>query len=81
MRNPLKELYKVNSALEHSIDRLDFEGRALVSRDVVGNLRHLVEHVAMYASYGDISLEGNYFCFMQGRYPRNEEEKRDAVYC
>ena len=61
MRNPLKELYKVNSALEHSIDRLDFEGRALVSRDVVGNLRHLVEHVAMYASYGDVSLEGNYF--------------------
>ena len=56
MRNPLKELYKVNSALEHSIDRLDFEGRALVSRDVVGNLRHLVEHVAMYASYGDVSL-------------------------
>ena len=61
MRNPLKELYKVNSALEHSIDRLDFEGRALVSRDVVGNLRHLVEHVAMYAFYGDVSLEGNYF--------------------
>lgn len=61
MRNPLKELQKANSAVEHSIDRLDFEGRALVSRDVVGNLRHLVEHVAMYASYGDVSLEGNYF--------------------
>ena len=26
MRNPLKELQKANSAVEHSIDRLDFEG-------------------------------------------------------
>ncbi len=81
MRNPLKELYKVNSALEHSIDRLDFEGRALVSRDVVGNLRHLVEHVAMYASYGDVSLEGNYFALCKAVIQEMKKKKRDAVYC
>lgn len=52
MRNPLKELYNANDAVEHSIDRLEFEGRSAVSRDVVGYLRHLVEHIAMYATYG-----------------------------
>ena len=51
MRNPLKELYNANDAVEHSIDRLEFEGRSAVSRDVVGYLRHLVEHIAMYATY------------------------------
>ena len=40
MRNPLKELYNANDAVEHSIDRLEFEGRSAVSRDVVGYLRH-----------------------------------------
>ncbi len=45
MRNPLKELCNANSAVEHSIDRLEFEGRSAVSRDVVGYLRHLVEHI------------------------------------
>lgn len=50
MRNPLKELYNANDAVEHSIDRLEFEGRSAVSRDVVGYLRHLVEHIAMYAT-------------------------------
>lgn len=53
MRNPLKELYNANDAVEHSIDRLEFEGRSAVSRDVVGYLRHLVEHIAMYATYGN----------------------------
>lgn len=61
MRNPLKELCNANSALEHSIDRLEFEGRSAVSRDVVGYLRHLVEHIAMYATYGNKPIEGDYF--------------------
>lgn len=61
MRNPLKELYNANDAVEHSIDRLEFEGRSAVSRDVVGYLRHLVEHIAMYATYGNRPIEGDYF--------------------
>ena len=61
MRNPLKELYNANDAVEHSIDRLEFEGRSAVSRDVVGYLRHLVEHIAMYATYGNKPIEGDYF--------------------
>lgn len=61
MRNPLKELCNANSAVEHSIDRLEFEGRSAVSRDVVGYLRHLVEHIAMYATYGNKPIEGDYF--------------------
>ncbi len=63
MRNPLKELCNANSAVEHSIDRLEFEGRSAVSRDVVGYLRHLVEHIAMYATYGNKPIEGDYFKF------------------
>lgn len=65
MRNPLKELYNANDAVEHSIDRLEFEGRSAVSRDVVGYLRHLVEHIAMYATYGNKPIEGDYFNYVQ----------------
>lgn len=65
MRNPLKELCNANSAVEHSIDRLEFEGRSAVSRDVVGYLRHLVEHIAMYATYGNKPIEGDYFNYVQ----------------
>lgn len=61
MRNPLKELYNANDAVEHSIDRLEIEGRSAVSRDVVGYPRHLVEHIAMYATYGNKPIEGDYF--------------------
>lgn len=46
MRNPLKELCNANDAVEHSIDRLEFEGRSAVSRDVVGYLRHLMQLMA-----------------------------------
>ena len=52
LRNPVKELNNANTAIEHSIDHLEFEGRGPVSRDVIGNIRHLVEHVAMCAVHG-----------------------------
>ena len=61
MRNPVKELNNANTAIEHSIDHLEFEGRGPVSRDVIGNIRHLVEHVAMCAVHGDTFIPGDYF--------------------
>lgn len=61
MRNPSVELDNANKAIEHSIETLAFQGRGPVARDVVGNLRHLVEHVAMLAIYGGDYEEDDYF--------------------
>lgn len=61
MKNPVKELDKANNAIEHSINHLEFEGRGPVSRDVIGNVRHLVEHVAMCVAHGDTFIQGDYY--------------------
>lgn len=61
MRNPLTELENANRAIERSIECLEFQDRGVVSQNVVGNLRHLVEHVAMFSTYGDKPYIGEYY--------------------
>lgn len=61
LRIPTKELRNANKAIEDAIDNLEFTGRGPVARSVLGDLRHLVEHVAMCAVHGSKSVPGNYF--------------------
>lgn len=61
MRIPTKELHNANKAIEDAIDNLDFTDRGPVARSVIGDLRHLVEHVAMCAVHGSKAVPGDYF--------------------
>ena len=61
LRIPTKELRNANKAIEHAIDNLEFSGRGPVARSVLGDLRHLVEHVAMCTVHGGKNVPGDYF--------------------
>lgn len=61
MRNPARETANASRAVEYAIDRFAREDRGPVARDLIGDLRHLVEHVAMYSVFGDNSVPGQYF--------------------
>ncbi len=61
MRNPAAELANVNRAIEYTINRFEREDRGVVARDLIGNLRHLTEHVAVYAIYGGGPISEDYY--------------------
>lgn len=60
-RNPLEELRNTNNAIERHLGQSDIAPRGSLAQDVVNQLRHLTEHLAMLSVYGGTQqIEGYY---------------------
>lgn len=52
LRSPVQELEKTNSQIENMLNQPNIE-RGFLAQNIVGSFRHLVEHVLVYAKFGD----------------------------
>lgn len=64
MRSPAQELKKTNSQIENILNQSNFE-RGFVAQNIVGSLRNLVEHVLVYAKFGDNVPHERYYDAIQ----------------
>ncbi len=61
LRSPIDELANANEAVERHLRTIFIQGRAEVAQDVIQDLRHLVEHVAMFAVHGSEQFDEDYY--------------------
>lgn len=61
MRNPYNEVQNSNESIDRDLSEAVQSNRDIVSQRILQNMRHLVEHVAMYGKYGNKDIDGDYY--------------------
>lgn len=76
MRVPIDEINKANDAIESALAGVGRDGRGVASRSILGHLRNLVEHIAVYAVFGSELQCEKYFDSIK---PSLEKLKKDRT--